>query len=52
MVSVVAPPRLTIAVIIGSTSEGRFCPTLAGWFVTQARGRSDMTIDVLDLAAT
>jgi len=25
---------------------------VAGWFVTQARGRSDMTIDVLDLAAT
>jgi NAD(P)H-dependent FMN reductase len=50
MVDLVVGPTLNIAVIIGSTREGRFCPTVAGWFVTQARGRSDMVIDVIDLA--
>jgi NAD(P)H-dependent FMN reductase len=45
-----AGPRLNIAVIVGSTREGRFCPTVASWFVNQAQARSDMVIDVVDLA--
>jgi NAD(P)H-dependent FMN reductase len=39
-----------VAVIIGSTREGRFGPTVAAWFVGQARQRADMVIDVIDLA--
>ena len=45
-----ARPRLNIAVIVGSTREGRFGPTVAKWFVDQARTRADMAIDVIDLA--
>jgi NAD(P)H-dependent FMN reductase len=40
---------LNLAVIVGSTREGRFGGTIARWFVTQARPRSDMTLDVIDL---
>ena len=42
-------PGLNIAVIVGSTREGRFGPTVADWFVGLARQRTDMTIDVIDL---
>lgn len=41
-------PRL--AVIIGSTRNGRFGPTVARWFVTRARRHSDLDIDLIDLA--
>lgn len=41
---------LRTVVIIGSTREGRFGPTVAQWFVEQARTRADLDIDVLDLA--
>lgn len=41
---------LHIAVIVGSTREGRFAPTVAGWFVGEARRRSDIDLDVIDLA--
>jgi NAD(P)H-dependent FMN reductase len=41
---------LNVAVIIGSTREGRFGPTVASWFITEARQRDDMMIDVIDLA--
>jgi NAD(P)H-dependent FMN reductase len=41
---------LSIAVIVGSTREGRFAPVVADWFVKQARSRQDMDIDVVDLA--
>jgi NAD(P)H-dependent FMN reductase len=43
---------LRLAVIIGTTREGRFGPTVAEWFVEEARQRSDLAIDVLDLADT
>ena len=43
-----APIR--IAVVIGSTREGRFGPTVAGWFAGQVRQRTDMELDVIDLA--
>jgi NAD(P)H-dependent FMN reductase len=41
---------LNIAVIVGSTREGRFGPTVADWIVRQGHNRRDMTIDLLDLA--
>lgn len=40
---------LTIAVIVGSTREGRFAPTVARWFAGQARRRDDIAVDVIDL---
>lgn len=43
-----APVRL--AVIIGSTREGRFGDTVARWFATQVTPRADMTLDLIDLA--
>ncbi|MGJ6967739.1 NADPH-dependent FMN reductase [Streptosporangium sp. G11] len=44
--------RLRLAVIIGSTREGRFGPTVAGWFATRARRRGDLDVDLIDLAET
>jgi NAD(P)H-dependent FMN reductase len=41
---------LKVAVLIGSTREGRFGGTVARWFLTQARERADMALDVIDLA--
>ena len=43
------PDPLHIAVLIGSTREGRFAPTVAGWFAEQARLRTDIEVDVIDL---
>ncbi|MGI5154054.1 NADPH-dependent FMN reductase [Microbispora sp. CA-102843] len=40
---------LRLAVIIGSTRNGRFGPTAAGWFAAHARRRRDLDIDVIDL---
>ncbi|MDT3399188.1 NAD(P)H-dependent oxidoreductase [Streptomyces sp. B1866] len=45
-----APVR--VAVIVGSTREGRFAPTVADWFAARARERDDLTVDVIDLAET
>ena len=39
-----------IAVIIGSTREGRAGAAVAGWFLDRARRRTDLRLDVLDLA--
>ncbi|MFF5264801.1 NADPH-dependent FMN reductase [Actinomadura viridis] len=41
---------LRMAVIIGSTRNGRFGPTVAGWFAARARRRPDVTVDMVDLA--
>lgn len=41
---------LRLAVIVGSTREGRFGDTVARWFAGQAERRSDMVVDVIDLA--
>ncbi len=42
---------LSIALLIGSTRDGRFAPTIARWFVdTAAQIRPDMALDVIDLA--
>lgn len=42
--------RFQLAVIVGSTREGRFAPVVANWFVAQAEQRADLTVDVIDLA--
>jgi NAD(P)H-dependent FMN reductase len=44
-----APLRL--AIIIGSTREGRYADVVANWFVAQAAKRDDVVIDVIDVAA-
>ncbi|MFI5531253.1 NADPH-dependent FMN reductase [Kitasatospora sp. NPDC051853] len=41
--------RLRLAVIIGSTREGRFGPTVAHWFADRARRREDLDVDLVDL---
>jgi NAD(P)H-dependent FMN reductase len=41
--------RIRIAVVIGSTRDGRFGPTVAHWFAALARDRSDLDVDVVDL---
>lgn len=41
---------LRVAIIIGSTREGRFGPTVARWFADEVEPRTDMTADVIDLA--
>ncbi len=43
--------RLTLAIVIGSTREGRRGPAIAEWFRTVARQRRNMDLDVIDLAA-
>jgi len=40
---------LRLAVVVGSTREGRFGPTVARWFVGQAQLRPDMHVDLIDL---
>jgi NAD(P)H-dependent FMN reductase len=42
--------RLRIAILIGSTREGRFGPTAARWIEHRARARADLDVDVIDLA--
>ncbi len=41
---------LRLAVVIGSTRQGRFGPTIASWFVQQAALRDTITVDVVDTA--
>lgn len=41
---------LRLAIIIGSTRDGRFGPTVASWFATQADRRPDLDVDLIDLA--
>ncbi len=41
---------LRIAVVIGSTRQGRLGPIVAHWYASLATERPDMTIDVVDLA--
>ncbi|WP_432046584.1 NADPH-dependent FMN reductase [Streptomyces asiaticus] len=43
---------IRLAIIIGSTRDGRFGPKIADWFAGHASLRSDMTVDVVDLAET
>ncbi|WP_314253513.1 NADPH-dependent FMN reductase [Streptomyces kutzneri] len=41
---------LRIALVVASTREGRFGPTVARWFETVAAGRTDIELTVADLA--
>ncbi|MEU2249778.1 NAD(P)H-dependent oxidoreductase [Streptomyces sp. NPDC019224] len=41
---------LKLAVIIGSVRDGRFGPTVARWFAGQAEQRTDLDVDLIDLA--
>ncbi|GAA4617677.1 NAD(P)H-dependent oxidoreductase [Actinoallomurus liliacearum] len=41
-----------LAVIIASTRNGRFGPTVAEWFTVRARRRGDLEVDLVDLAET
>jgi NAD(P)H-dependent FMN reductase len=41
---------LHVAVIIGSTREGRLAPHVATWFTDRADQRTDLALDVIDLA--
>lgn len=41
---------LRVAIIIGSTREGRFGARVADWFAEQAAARPDMIVDVVDQA--
>ncbi|MEV6012262.1 NAD(P)H-dependent oxidoreductase [Streptomyces sp. NPDC051976] len=41
---------IKLAVIVGSTREGRFAPVVANWFTGHARQRDDVIVDVIDLA--
>src|SRR5689334_2219377 len=42
---------LRLAIIIGSTREGRYADVVANWFIAQAAKRDDLEIDVVDVAA-
>ena len=44
-----APLRL--AIIIGSTREGRYADVIANWFAARAIERDDLEVDVVDVAA-
>ncbi|WP_432252819.1 NADPH-dependent FMN reductase [Streptomyces sp. HNM1019] len=43
---------IRLAIIIGSTRDGRFGPKVADWFAGHAALRSDLTVEVVDLAKT
>ncbi|TJZ53112.1 NAD(P)H-dependent oxidoreductase [Streptomyces piniterrae] len=38
--------RYSLAVIVGSTREGRFAPVVANWFARHAENHPDITVDV------
>ncbi|WP_370417717.1 NADPH-dependent FMN reductase [Streptomyces sp. QH1-20] len=40
---------LRIAVLVASTREGRFAPTITAWFTGQAALHTDLSVDVIDL---
>ena len=42
--------RFQLAVIIGSTRQGRLGPAVASWFSDQAAARDDIDVDLIDLA--
>ena len=41
---------ISLAIIIGSNREGRFGPAVADWFCDIAKQRSQLSVDVIDLA--
>ncbi|MFF7652465.1 NADPH-dependent FMN reductase [Streptomyces sp. NPDC007983] len=44
--------RLQVAVIVGSTRDGRFGPVVADWLLGHTAQREDMDVDLIDLAQT
>lgn len=42
------PTPLHLALLYGSTREGRFCDTIAGWLRTQLDRRRDVVVDAVD----
>ena|SRR5436190_3403373 len=42
--------NLGLTILVGSTREGRFGPTVARWFASQAEARPEFEVDVIDLA--
>lgn len=42
------PPPLRVAVVCGSTREGRFCDTVAGWTLSRIEQAGGFGIDVVD----
>lgn len=44
--------RLRVAIILGSTRDGRFGPAVSGWIGAHVRRREDMTADLVDLVET
>ncbi|QEU94534.1 NADPH-dependent FMN reductase [Streptomyces kanamyceticus] len=45
-----AAAPLRVAVVIGSNREGRFGPVVAEWLLARVRERTDLVVDVVDLA--
>ncbi|MGW6640837.1 NADPH-dependent FMN reductase [Streptomyces iakyrus] len=43
---------LRVAVLVGSTREGRFAPVITTWLTGHLEQRDDLTADVVDLAET
>ncbi|MYS84116.1 NADPH-dependent FMN reductase [Embleya scabrispora] len=39
-----------LAVIVGSTREGRFAPVVSNWFAAAAERHGDFEVDIIDLA--
>jgi NAD(P)H-dependent FMN reductase len=44
--------RLQVAIIIGSTRQGRFAPVVANWFSNYIQTREEFATDQIDLAET
>ncbi|MFE3498754.1 NADPH-dependent FMN reductase [Kitasatospora sp. NPDC059160] len=44
--------NLKVAVVLGSTRDGRFGPVVADWLLGHLDARGGMTADLIDLAAT
>ncbi|WP_280438225.1 NADPH-dependent FMN reductase [Nocardia carnea] len=42
-------PPLRLTVVIGSSRQGRFAPTVADWFREHATARPDLTVGVVDV---
>lgn len=43
-------PRVHLAVIYGSTREGRLCEAIAGWTIAQIEGDGPFSVDAIDPA--
>ncbi|MEU5896285.1 MULTISPECIES: NAD(P)H-dependent oxidoreductase [Streptomyces] len=46
------PAALRVAILVGSTREGRFAPVVTRWIKGHLDQREDMDVDVIDLAET